>query len=149
MSGTMKAIELLDAAAVVRLLDLAPHPEGGFYRETFRDPVAREGRAVSTAIYFLLPAGQASAWHRVDAAEIWHYYAGAPLDLSIDDDGGRRTCRLGVDLAAGERPQAVVPGGAWQSARSLGRWTLVGCTVAPGFEFARFEIAPAGLLPES
>ena len=144
----MKAIEHLDAAAVVRLLDLAPHPEGGFYRETFRDPVAREGRAVSTAIYFLLPAGQASAWHRVDAAELWHYYAGAPLELSIADDEGQKVLRLGVDLAVGERPQAVVPGGAWQSAKSLGPWTLVGCTVAPGFEFARFEIAPPGLLPE-
>lgn len=149
MTDAMENIHDLTAAAVVRLLGLAPHPEGGFYRETFRDPRMVDRRAASTAIYFLLPAGQASAWHRVDAAEIWHYYAGAPLDLSIDDDGGRRTCRLGVDLAAGERPQAVVPGGAWQSARSLGRWTLVGCTVAPGFEFARFEIAPAGLLPES
>lgn len=148
MSYTMKTIELRDAAAVVRLLDLAPHPEGGFYRETFRDPVVVEGRAVSTAIYFLLPAGQASAWHRVDAAELWHYYAGAPLELSIADGGGQRVARLGVDLAAGERPQAVVPGGAWQSAKSLGPWTLVGCTVAPGFEFARFEIAPPGILPE-
>lgn len=149
MSAAMGAINDLDAMAVVQLLDLAPHPEGGFYRETFRDPVAIEGRAVSTAIYFLLPAGQASAWHRVDAAELWHYYAGAPLELSIADDRGRRLCRLGVDLAAGEAPQAVAPAGAWQSAKSLGRWTLVGCTVAPGFEFARFEIAPPGLLPES
>lgn len=143
------ALNDLDAAAVVRLLDLAPHPEGGFYRETFRDPRLVEGRAVSTAIYFLLPAGQASAWHRVDAAELWHYYAGAPLDLSIEDKSGRRTCRLGVDLAAGERPQAVVPGGAWQSAKSLGRWTLVGCTVAPGFEFGRFELAPPGRFPKA
>jgi predicted cupin superfamily sugar epimerase len=148
MSENMRAIDHLDAAAVVRLLDLAPHPEGGFYRETFRDPVAREGRAVSTAIYFLLPAGQASAWHRVDAAELWHYHAGAPLELSIVDDDGQKVLRLGVDLAAGERPQGVVPGGAWQSAKSLGPWTLVGCTVAPGFEFARFEIASPGILPE-
>lgn len=143
------ALNDLDADAVVRLLDLAPHPEGGFYRETFRDPRLVEGRAVSTAIYFLLPAGQASAWHRVDAAELWHYYAGAPLELSIVDDHGHRVARLGVDLAAGERPQGLVPGGAWQSAKSLGRWTLVGCTVAPGFEFGRFELAPPGLFPEA
>lgn len=143
----MNEIGDLDAMAIVRLLDLAPHPEGGFYRETFRDPCQVDGRAVSTAIYFLLPEGRASSWHRVDAAEVWHFYAGAPLELSIDDDAGRVICRLGVDLAAGERPQAVVPGGAWQSARTLGRWTLIGCTVAPGFEFARFEIAPPGSLP--
>ena len=136
----------LDAMDVVRLLDLAPHPEGGFYRETFRDPLTRDGRAVSTAIYFLLPAGRASAWHRVDAAEIWHYYAGDSLELSIADETGRKLSRLGLDLASGEQPQAVVPGGVWQSARTVGRWTLVGCTVAPGFEFARFEIAPPGLL---
>ena len=146
--GARGTMDNLDALAIVRLLDLAPHPEGGFYRETFRDPRAVEGRAASTAIYFLLPAGRASAWHRVDAAEIWHYYAGAPLELSIHDDRGRQDYRLGADLAAGEWPQAVVPGNAWQSARSLGPWTLVGCTVAPGFEFARFEIAPPGLLPE-
>ena len=144
--GMTGGIGDMDASAVVRLLDLAPHPEGGFYRETFRDPQTRDGRAVSTAIYFLLTAGPGSAWHRVDAAEIWHYYAGDPLELSIEDETGRKICRLGVDLAAGELPQAVVPGGAWQSARTLGRWTLVGCTVAPGFEFARFEIAPPGLL---
>lgn len=147
MSDAMNEIGDLDAMAIVRLLDLAPHPEGGFYRETFRDPCQVDGRAVSTAIYFLLPEGRASSWHRVDAAEVWHFYAGAPLELSIDDDAGRVICRLGVDLAAGERPQAVVPGGAWQSARTLGRWTLIGCTVAPGFEFARFEIAPPGSLP--
>lgn len=125
------------AGEVVDLLGLQPHPEGGWYRETFRD-AAGEGRAASTAIYFLLEAGQESRWHRVDAAEVWHHYAGAPLLLSIGETGHR----LGPDLTAGERPQAVVPAGVWQKARSLGDWTLVGCTVAPGFEFAGFELAP-------
>jgi uncharacterized protein len=144
----MKAIDKLAAEEVARLLDLAPHPEGGFYRETFRDPRAVEGRAVSTAIYYLLPAGQTSAWHRVDAAEIWHWHAGAPLDLSLFEDGRRRTVlRLGADLVSGERPQGIVPASVWQSAKSLGAWTLVGCTVAPGFEFVHFEIATPGQVP--
>lgn len=143
----MSALDGLPAQEIVRLLDLAPHPEGGFYRETFRDPAAVGGRAVSTAIYYLLPEGQVSAWHRVDAAELWHFYAGAPLEVSLFDAGERTVHRLGVDLAAGERPQAIVPAGVWQSAKSLGAWTLVGCTVAPGFEFARFEIAAPGLIP--
>lgn len=128
----------MTAAEVVTLLDLAAHPEGGWFRETFRDTVG-EGRAASTAIYFLLEAGQESRWHRVDAAEVWHHYAGAPLWLTIGD----AEHRLGTDLAAGDRPQAVVPAGVWQKARSLGDWTLVGCTVAPGFEFSGFEMAPA------
>ncbi|GLK47955.1 cupin [Brevundimonas intermedia] len=127
------------AADIIRLLDLQPHPEGGHYRETFRDPRTVEGRSVGTAIYFLLAAGERSHWHRVDAAEIWHFHAGAPLALEIKGQG---VVTLGVDLAAGQRPQAVVPTGAWQAARSLGDWTLVGCTVAPGFEFAGFELAP-------
>jgi len=146
----VSALDGLTAEAVARLLDLAPHPEGGFYRETFRD--SREGasgRAASTAIYYLLPAGQVSAWHRVDAAEIWHWHAGAPLELSLYEAGGaHRTLRLGADLVAGERPQGVVPAGVWQSARSLGAWTLVGCTVAPGFEFAHFELAAPGAIPD-
>jgi predicted cupin superfamily sugar epimerase len=145
----MSALDGLTAEAVARLLDLAPHPEGGFYRETFRDAHQVAGkRAASTAIYYLLPAGQVSAWHRVDAAEIWHWHAGAPLELSLyDEDGGRRVLRLGADLVAAERPQGVVPAGVWQSARSLGDWTLVGCTVAPGFEFAHFELAAPGEIP--
>ena len=111
----------LSAADVIRLLDLAPHPEGGHYRETFRDSVAdASGRAASTAIYFLLAAGEVSRWHRIDAAEVWHWYAGAPLALTIADAETRRTLRLGTDLASGERPQAVVPAGAWQQAASLG-----------------------------
>jgi predicted cupin superfamily sugar epimerase len=139
---------------VVRLLDLAPHPEGGFYRQTFRDPLpVNGGRAASTAIYYLLAGGEISHWHRVDAAEVWHFYAGAPLELKVGaQNAPTEIVRLGADLAAGERPQAVVPAGVWQSAKSLGRgpdeWTLVGCTVAPGFEFTGFELAPADFSPE-
>lgn len=134
---------------VVRLLDLAPHPEGGFYRQTFRDSSSTGGRAASTAIYYLLAGGGVSRWHRVDAAEVWHFYAGAPLELKI----GTEVVRLGPALGAGERPQTVVPAGVWQSARSFGRgpheWSLVGCTVAPGFEFSGFELAPADFSPDA
>ncbi len=134
-----------DWREIVKLLDLAPHPEGGFYRETFRDARADpDGRAASTAIYFLLPEGVISRWHRVDAAEVWHWYAGAALTLSEGGDGpapaAARDVILGKDLAAGERPQHVIDTAVWQQARSLGAWTLVGCTVAPGFMFDGFEI---------
>jgi hypothetical protein len=140
----------LTAADIVRLLDLVPHPEGGHFRETYRDlRTVDGGRSASTAIYFLLARGERSRWHRIDAAEVWHYYAGAPLTLEIAAGGQSINTHvtLGPDLAAGERPQAIVPGGAWQAAESLGAWTLVGCTVAPGFEFERFELAPAGWRP--
>jgi uncharacterized protein len=137
----------LTAADIIRLLDLRPHPEGGHFRETFRDARETDGRSVSTAIYFLLARGERSHWHRVDAVEVWHYYAGAPLALSIADGRGTTVVRLGPDLAGGERPQAAVPAGAWQAAESLGDWTLVGCTVAPGFAFTSFELAPAGWAP--
>lgn len=130
------------AQDIIDCLGLMPHPEGGYYRETFRDPRRIDGRAVSTAIYYLLPKGQRSHWHRVDAAEIWHWHAGAALALSVDTSQGVIVHRLGADLDAGERPQAVVETGQWQSAESLGDWTLVGCTVAPGFEFDGFEMAP-------
>jgi predicted cupin superfamily sugar epimerase len=133
---------MLTAAEIIRLLNLKPHPEGGHYRQTFRDPDVREdGRAHSTAIYFLLAAGERSHWHRVDAVEVWHFHAGNPLLLQIADASGIERIRLGADLAASERPQAVVPAHAWQAAESLGAWTLVGCTVAPGFEFDHFELA--------
>jgi predicted cupin superfamily sugar epimerase len=138
----------MNAADVIRLLDLKPHPEGGHFRETFRDPRCVDGRSVSTAIYFLLARGERSHWHRVDAAEIWHWYAGAPLLLRVGGGAGTSTLRLGTDFAVGERPQAVIPAGIWQSAESLGDWTLVGCTVAPGFEFSGFELAPPGWSPE-
>ncbi len=136
------------AAGIIAALGLQRHPEGGWYAETFRDN-PDGGRGHSTAIYFLLEEGDVSAWHRVrDAAEAWHHYAGAPLDLTVcDEHGGRETHRLGPDLAAGERPQAIVPAGWWQTARSLGAWTLCGCTVAPGFDFAAFELAEPGWEP--
>jgi predicted cupin superfamily sugar epimerase len=134
--------------AIIRLLGLAPHPEGGHYRETFRDEISNGGRAASTAIYFLLRSGEVSRWHRVDAAEVWHWYAGAPLALEIVSPARvSESIRLGVALPTGERPQAVVPAGHWQQAQSLGAWTLVGCTVAPGFTFEGFELAPPDFDP--
>ena len=139
----------MNADDVIHLLGLKPHPEGGYFRETFRDSEEENGRARSTAIYYLLKAGEGSRWHRIDAVEIWHWYAGAPLALRVNAGEVAVTLRLGTDLAAGERPQGVVPAGAWQSAESLGDWTLVGCTVAPGFEFSGFELAAPGWLPES
>ena len=136
------------AADIIARLELKPHPEGGHYRETFRDPrVDANGRAVSTAIYFLLARGERSHWHRIDAVEAWHYYAGSALNLQIADDIGQRCIRLGPDLAAGEVPQAIVPAQAWQAAESTGEWTLVGCTVAPGFDFAKFELAEPDWFP--
>jgi predicted cupin superfamily sugar epimerase len=136
------------ATEIIARLELEPHPEGGHYRETFRDPRAdADGRSASTAIYFLLARGERSHWHRIDAVEAWHYYAGHALTLQIADDSGQRTVKLGPELAAGEVPQAIVPAGAWQAAESTGDWTLVGCTVAPGFDFAKFELAPKGWAP--
>lgn len=138
----------LSADEVIKLLGLTPHPEGGYFRETFRDDAQADERSASTAIYFLLKAGEQSHWHAVDAAEGWHYYAGAPLLLELSPAGGPITAvRLGSDLAAGERPQAVVPKDFWQRARSLGAWTLVGCTVAPEFDFAGFKLAAADFSP--
>jgi uncharacterized protein len=140
--------DLPTAADIIARLGLKPHPEGGHYRETFRDARAdANGRTQSSAIYFLLARGDRSHWHRIDAVEIWHYYAGDPLTLQIADDAGRRSIRLGPDLAAAEMPQAIVPPHAWQAAESTGDWTLVGCTVAPGFDFATFELAPKGWQP--
>jgi predicted cupin superfamily sugar epimerase len=138
-----------DLETLVRRLALAPHPEGGFYRETFRAPLVLGGlphggpRHASTAIYFLLPAGTFSAFHRVRSDEVWHHYDGDPVALHVVADGGAHSVvRLGRDLAAGEAPQAVVPANAWQAAEPLGeRFALCGCTVAPGFDFADFEMA--------
>lgn len=138
----------MTADDIIERLDLKPHPEGGYYRETFRDSRTIDGgRAASTAIYFLLARDQKSHWHRVDAVEIWHYHAGDPLILRIADDNGERAIRLGSDLTASEQPQAIVPADAWQAAESTGDWTLVDCTVAPGFDFAKFELAPPGWSP--
>jgi hypothetical protein len=138
-----------DADAIIALLHLVLHPEGGFFRETWRGDASGTGRAAGSAIYYLLAAGDQSAWHRIDATEVWHHYAGAPLELRVADgdvDEPRRFL-LGPDLAAGQQPQVVVPAGAWQSAVSLGAWTLVGCTVSPAFETAGFELAPEGWRP--
>ena len=138
---------MLSAAAVIRRLSLKPHPEGGHFRETFRDPHLIDGRAASTAIYFLLARGERSHWHRIDAAETWHWYAGAPLALTIAADGATTTHKLGPDLAASDEPQAIVPSRVWQMAETLGDWTLCGCTVAPGFDFRFFELAPKDWSP--
>ena len=139
----------LTAAEIVRLLGLVPHPEGGHFRETFRDRRTDGGRPASTAIYFLLARGERSHWHRIDAVEVWHFYAGAPLLLETAAHEGPAVTRvtLGPDLAAGDQAQAIVPAGAWQAAESLGAWTLVGCTVAPGFEFEALELVPEGWRP--
>jgi predicted cupin superfamily sugar epimerase len=139
----------LDTAEhIIRQLGLEPHPEGGHFRETWRAPTAGSERAAGTAIYYLLREGEQSHWHRVDAAEIWHWYAGSPLELSLSPDGNALERRvLGNRLDSGEAPQVIVPENCWQSARSLGAWTLVGCTVSPAFEFAGFEMAPDGWQP--
>jgi uncharacterized protein len=146
---TMDSTSDRSAAEIIRLLELAPHPEGGFFRETFRDSVQDpQGRAASTLIYFLLAAGQTSHWHKVGATEVWHFYAGAPLELRISQNGHEMSVHhLGCDLLSGQRPQRVVPAHCWQSASTLGPWTLVGCSVAPGFEFSGFELAPLDWQP--
>jgi predicted cupin superfamily sugar epimerase len=138
----------MKAEDIITTLGMQPHPEGGWYVETFVDEDGPDGRARSTAIYFLLKAGEVSHWHRVDAVETWHWHAGAPLALSIADQNSGQTHMVGPDLANGQRPQVVVPRHGWQSARSLGEWTLVGCTVAPGFRFEGFELAPADWQPK-
>ncbi|HEX2575066.1 MAG TPA: cupin domain-containing protein [Aquihabitans sp.] len=142
----------MDAEQLIERLGLAPHPEGGWYRETWRDAPADGGRGAGSAIYFLLAAGERSHWHRVDAAEAWHHYAGDPLELAIADGDHHSVTvlgtDLGTDLAAGREPQAVVPARAWQAARPTGPWALVGCTVAPAFDFAGFELAPPSWVPD-
>lgn len=139
---------MLSAAEVIRRLELKPHPEGGHFRETFRDPRSVEnGRAASTTIYFLLARGERSLWHRIDAVETWHWYAGAALALSIASNGKAQTFELSPELTSTARPQVIVPANAWQMAVSLGEWTLCGCTVAPGFEFSKFELAPQDWAP--
>lgn len=134
------------AESIVALLDLAPHPEGGHYRQTWAAEAAPGERPTGTAILFLLAAGERSHWHRVDAAEVWHFHAGAPLVLSrsATAEGPATDAVLGTDLVAGETPQLVVPAWWWQAARTTGDWTLVSCTVSPGFRFDGFELAPPG-----
>lgn len=133
---------------LIALLDLAPHPEGGWYRETWRAEATDGARAAGTAIYYLLEAGDVSHWHRVDAAEIWHWYAGGPLSLTVSPNGhDAESFVLGAEFGAGQRPQRIIPAGWWQTATSLGAWTLVGCTVSPGFEFSGFEMADPNWRP--
>ncbi|MBV8100765.1 MAG: cupin domain-containing protein [Verrucomicrobia bacterium] len=138
----MSDSDSLTADEVIRLLQLEAHPEAGYFRETFRDSKRPGERSASTAIYFLLKRGEISRWHRIDAVEVWHWYGGAPLRLQIRNaEGPIETVLLGNDLLKNERPQCVVPADDWQTAETLGDWTLVGCTVAPGFEFSGFELA--------
>lgn len=132
---------------LIARLGLEPHPEGGHFRETWRHVGEGGSRGAGTAIYFLLRAGEESHWHRIDASEIWHHYAGAPLDLWMHRDGRLEHHRLGDDLLAGDEPQVLVPPGTWQRARSTGDFTLVGCTCAPAFVFHLFELAPPGWEP--
>jgi hypothetical protein len=140
---------MTSAADLITALRMKPHPEGGHYVETFRDDPTPDGRARSTAIYFLLQAGEASHWHRVDAVEYWLWHAGAPLKLSIAHDGVLPfTLTLGSDVLSGQHPQAVVRTGVWQAAQSGGDWSLVSCVVAPGFRFSGFTLAPPGWAPD-
>ena len=135
----------MTADEIIETLGLAPHPEGGWYRQTWAAD-ARDERPAGTCIYFLLKAGERSHWHRIDAAEIWHFYAGAPLILRIasTEAGPSVAHPLGPNLAGGARPQIVVPPHRWQAAETTGDWTLVGCTVSPGFQFEGFELAAEG-----
>lgn len=136
------------AAALIERLRLRPHPEGGHYVETFRDTPADGSRGALTCIHFLLQAGEVSAWHRIDATEVWHFAAGAPLVLTLSSDGREAAAhRLGPDVLAGQQPHVVIPPRCWQTAESLGEWTLVTCTVAPAFRFEGFELAPPGWRP--
>jgi predicted cupin superfamily sugar epimerase len=139
----------MKADEVIATLGLKPHPEGGHFAETFRDAHLVNDRAASTAIFYLLRAGEESRWHRLDVTEVWHWYAGAPLmlDMAESERGPATSHVLGPDLSSGARPQLIVPARAWQSARSLGAYTLVGCTMAPGFEYTGFELAPVSFSP--
>jgi predicted cupin superfamily sugar epimerase len=143
------------AEAMIATLNLAPHPEGGWYRETWRAPAEGGARAGGTAILFLLEAGQRSHWHRVDAAELWLWHAGSPLAVLVEqENGGSQEYALGGDVAGGYQPQCLVPASRWQSAEvrateARAGWALVSCVVVPGFEFDGFELAPPGWHPDS
>jgi hypothetical protein len=146
----MKAADPAESGrAIIRRLGLEPHPEGGHYRETFRAPASAGQRSPLSLIYFVLQAGEVSHWHRIDALETWHWYAGAPLLLTVSENGHDAWVRhLGAELVLDQEPQLVVPAGAWQKAESLGPWTLVGCAVAPAFSFEAFELAPRDWEPQ-
>ena len=132
---------------IINTLNMMPHPEGGWYSETWRG--SEQPRPSGTAIYFLLEAHQSSHWHRVDAVEIWHWYAGGVLQLSVANERQTQVTLLGQDLLSAQYPQVIVPENAWQKAIPLDSWVLVGCTVSPGFEFDGFELAPDNWSPES
>ncbi len=138
----------MTSAWIIDHLGMQPHPEGGHYVETFRDTPDHGGRGALTCIHFILQAGETSAWHRIDATEIWHFAAGDPLVLTLSANGQDAEARhLGPDLAAGQSPHIIVPPFFWQTAETLGRWTLVSCTVAPAFDFEGFELAPPDWRP--
>ncbi len=139
----------MNADDVIAKLGLQAHPEGGWFKETYRHLREDGGRGALTSIHYLLKAGEKSHWHRVtDADEVWNFHAGSPLVLRVaDTDGTVAVHRLGADLEAGCVPQAVVPAGYWQAAETEGGWALVGCTVAPAFEFSSFEMAPPNWTP--
>jgi uncharacterized protein len=139
----------MTAKPLIEALDLQPHPEGGWYRETWRAEAPEGERATATAILFLLEEGQKSHWHKVDAAEIWLFHAGSALRLESapDDSGPTHTARLGPDVLAGEAPQLVIPAGQWQSAQADRGWALVSCIVSPAFQFEGFTLAPEGWRP--
>jgi predicted cupin superfamily sugar epimerase len=139
---------MAEADDIIKTLDLQPHPEGGHFAEPWRHQPEAGGRGSGTAIYFLLRRGERSRWHRIDSAELWHFYAGSPLKLSIATDSGRQELQLGPDIMAGQRPQIEVPPMAWQAAESEGDFTLVGCTVSPAFDFDHFEMAAPGWEPQ-
>lgn len=140
----------LTADQIIDLLELSLHPEGGYFRETFRDDAKVNGRSASTAIYFLVRKNQNAYWHKIDSAEMWHWYAGAAMELHLFDEANKKkqVLTLGNDFMSSQRPQLLVPPGAWQYAETLGDWTLVGCTVAPGFEFEHFELVPPNWEPK-
>ena len=145
----MNPAQQIEVDRIVALLGLEPHPEGGRYAETWRSVSSDGARSAGTAIFFLLTDAEHSQWHRIDAAEIWHHYAGAPLVLETSDGTSITRRVLGTDFASGERPQLVVEPLEWQTARTAGAWTLVGGTVTPGFEFSGFELAPQGWTPSA
>lgn len=144
----LRSMTTLGPREIIRALGLEPHPEGGWFRETWRSAAADGGRSPGTAIYYLLEAGDHSHWHRIDADETWHWYAGGPLSMTLSPNGhDAEAFLLGPEIQAGQRPQATVPAGWWQTAVSMGAFTLLGCTVAPGFDFAGFEMAPPDWRP--
>ena len=141
----------MTAAQIIKFLQLQPHPEGGWYKQTWKSEDTLSGRASGTSIYFLLKAGEISHWHKIDSVEIWHYYDGSPLILRIatEDNNEIATKILGPNLAKSQSPQILVNKNLWQSAETTGDYTLVGCTVSPGFEFSKFTLAPKNFNPNS